>query len=126
MILGLGVDIVEVDRIRVALLKGASLMKRIFTQAEIAYCTNQRNQYQHLAGRFAAKEAGLKALGTGWGQGVRWKEVEVINEESGKPVIRFDGRALEILQEKTVSEILVTISHSEEYAVAVVVLEGSS
>lgn len=125
MILGLGVDIVEVGRIRVALLKGTSLMKRVFTQAEIDYCTHQQNQYQHLAGRFAAKEAGLKALGTGWGQGIRWQDLEVINEESGKPVIRFDGKALEILQEKTVSGVLVTISHSEEYAVAVVVMEGS-
>jgi len=124
MILGLGVDIVEVNRIRLALLKGDSFMRRVFTQAEIDYCTNQQNQYQHLAGRFAVKEAGLKALGTGWGQGIRWQDVEVINEESGKPVIRFNGKALEILHEKAINGMLVTISHSAKYAVAVVVMEG--
>jgi len=125
MILGLGVDIVEVNRIRGALLKGDSLRRRVFTQAEIDYCANQQNQYQHFAGRFAAKEAGLKALGTGWGQGIRWQDVEVINEESGKPVIRFNGKALEILHEKAINGMLVTISHSAKYAVAVVVMEGS-
>ena len=84
MVIGIGIDIVEVRRISRALQGGEEMAPRVFTQDELAYCKARRNQYQHFAGRFAAKEAALKALGTGWQEGIRWKDVEVVPAEMGR------------------------------------------
>jgi holo-[acyl-carrier protein] synthase len=123
MVVGIGVDIVEVERIEKALSNSSSMVGRVFTDLEIEYCACQRNRFQHFAGRFAAKEAALKALGTGWQKGIRWKDVEVVCGELGKPLLRFHRRAKEIFSESGAANGLVTITHAEKYAVAMVVLE---
>ncbi|UCF35572.1 MAG: holo-ACP synthase [Acidobacteriota bacterium] len=124
MVVGIGVDIVEVRRISQALQGGEAMAKRVFTDAEREYCQARRNRYQHFAGRFAAKEAALKALGTGWQEGIRWKDVEVIPDQLGKPELRLHNRAEEIFEQSGGKRALVTITHAREYAVAVVVLDA--
>ena len=123
MVVGLGIDIVEVPRIRKALEGGQALAQRVFTDAERGYCEARKNRYQHFAGRFAAKEAALKALGTGWQEGIRWHDVEVLPGDLGKPELRFHGRAREIMAARGAQSALLTISHASEYAVAAVVLQ---
>lgn len=118
-------DIVEVRRIKQALQGGDAMAKRVFTENELQYCQERRNQYQHFAGRFAAKEAALKALGTGWQEGIRWKDVEVVPGELGKPILNFFGKAKELLDAMKATSSLVTITHAREYAVAAVVLESN-
>ena len=124
MVVGIGVDIVEVRRISQALQGGEAMAKRVFTDAERDYCQARRNCYQHFAGRFAAKEAALKALGTGWQEGIRWKDVEVVPDQLGKPELRLHGKAMEIFEKSGGKRALVTITHAREYAVAVVVLDA--
>jgi holo-[acyl-carrier protein] synthase len=119
MVVGLGVDIVEVARIRKALENQPKMVERVFTDEEAGYCAARKNQFQHFAGRFAAKEAALKALGTGWAEGIRWRDVEVTSDPSGQPRIRFHGRANEVFESISASRALLTITH----AVAVVILE---
>ena len=123
MVVGIGVDLVEVKRIERALTNGASMIQRVFTEAEIEYCRHRKNLYQHYAGRFAAKEAALKALGTGWAQGIRWKDVEILSGPGGKPELTFYGKALEVFQESGATRQLVSITHADAYAVAMVVLD---
>lgn len=124
MVVGIGVDIVEVRRITQALQGGDAMAKRVFTEAELDYCWERKNRYQHFAGRFAAKEAALKALGTGWQEGIRWKDVEVVPGERGKPEINFYGKAKEFLEASGAERAVVTITHAREYAVAAVVLDS--
>jgi holo-[acyl-carrier protein] synthase len=124
VVVGLGIDIVEVPRIRKALEGGQALAQRVFTDAEREYCEARKNRYQHFAGRFAAKEAALKALGTGWQEGIRWQDVEVLAGDLGKPELRFHGRAQEIMVERGAKSAQLTISHATEYAVAAVVLQN--
>lgn len=126
MIVGLGVDVVEVARIREALENQPRMVQRVFTEEEANYCTERKAQFQHFAGRFAAKEAALKALGTGWAEGIRWRDVEVTADSTGRPDIRFHAKALEIFNSKQAASAWLTISHASEYAVAVVVLESAS
>lgn len=123
MVVGLGVDIVEVERIRKALEDQPAMIRRVFTGSEAKYCTGRKNPYQHFAGRFAAKEAALKALGTGWSEGIRWRDVEISSEPSGKPLLHFHGRAHEVFDSLDASTIFLTITHARAYAVAVVVLD---
>ena len=123
MVVGLGIDIVEIQRIRQALQGGTAMVKRVFTDGEREYCASKRDIYQHFAGRFAAKEAAMKALGTGWQEGIRWKDVEVVPDALGKPELVFHGRALEILDGCGAKSAFVTITHARDYAVAAVVLE---
>ncbi len=124
MVIGIGVDIVEVGRIERVMGGSGSMVTRVFTPSEIEYCEERKNQAQHFAGRFAAKEAALKALGTGWGEGIRWKDVEIVSEDSGRPLLKLHGRALQLSEERGAQSTLVTITHAEAYAVAVVVIEG--
>ncbi len=124
MILGLGVDIVEVGRIRSALKNANRMVNRVFTAGEIRYCLGRKNRFQHFAGRFAAKEAALKALGTGWQRGIAWKDVEVSSNELGKPQLTFHGKAKRIFQESGSRRAQLSITHAQEYAVAVVILEN--
>ena len=124
MVVGLGVDIVEVDRIRKALENQPKMVQKVFTAQEAEYCTTRKNQYQHFAGRFAAKEAALKALGTGWAEGIRWRDVEVSSEPSGQPYLHFHGKAEEVFESLSAGNAFLTITHARTYAVAVVILEG--
>jgi len=124
MILGLGIDIAEIDRIEAAIRRfGDHFLFRLFTPAEIDYCESHRNRYERYAGRFAVKEAAMKALGTGWRRGVRWTDFEVARELSGKPTLRLSGRAAELAAQLGVRHIAVSITHSGNTALAQVVFE---
>ncbi len=118
-ILGIGTDIIECDRITQMLEKhGDVFLARVYTPCEIAYCSARKAANQHYAGRWAAKEAVLKALGTGWAHGIQWTDVQVVNQQGGKPNIELDGRAKEISEQLGIREILISISHCRNYAVA--------
>jgi holo-[acyl-carrier protein] synthase len=125
LIVGLGLDIAEIDRIEAAIVRhGVPFLDRLFTPSEAAYCERHKNRYEHYAARFAAKEAAMKALGTGWRRGVRWLDIEVIREPSGKPTLRLEGVAREFAERLGVKNISLTITHSENLAVAQVIFEG--
>ncbi len=121
MIIGIGVDIVEIERFKTLTERwGERLLSRIFTQREIDYCLSKKNPYQHLAGRFAAKEAISKAISTGWSGIFKWKDVEVLNDERGKPFVIVYNQ----LKEQFNSCLFhVSISHSLNYAVSFAVIE---
>ena len=124
-ILGLGFDATDIPRIGDALERyGDRFLRRIFTEGEIAYCTRRRNPVPHLAGRFAAKEAAMKALGTGHSRGVLWKDIEVFRL-SGPPQLRLHGGAAARAERMRVQSSLLTITHSEALAMAQVLLLGN-
>jgi holo-[acyl-carrier protein] synthase len=125
MIVGLGMDITEVDRMEAAIeRRGLAFLQRIFTPSEIAYCQRHRKHAERFAGRFAVKEAAMKALGTGWAQGVRWVDIEVVREPSGKPTLKLSGTTLEIANRLGVKNIAVTITHDGNTALAQVIFES--
>jgi holo-[acyl-carrier protein] synthase len=125
MIVGLGVDITEVDRIAAAIeRRGRAFLNRIFTVSEIAYCEKHRDRAERFAGRFAAKEAAMKALGTGWARGVRWVDIEVAREASGKPTLKLAGASRAIADGLGVKNIALTITHTGNMALALVIFEG--
>lgn len=125
MIVGTGVDIVETPRIEQALERHRErFARRLYTPAEIAYCEKFKNKGERYAARFAAKEASFKALGTGWREGVRWRDVEITHQPSGKPELRLSGRALELAKALGVARMAVSISHSDRYVVAQVIFES--
>ena len=120
MLEGLGVDLIEVGRIRKACDRwGERFLRRVFTAGERAYCMRKAHPEQSLAARFAAKEAVLKAIGTGLSGGIRWTDVEVVNEPGGKPAVRLGRRITRRIGEK---KVLLTISHTKELAIAQAVL----
>ncbi len=125
MILGTGVDIVETPRIQQALERhGERFSKRLYTPGEIAYCEKFKNKAERYAARFAAKEATFKALGTGWREGVRWLDVEVTHQPSGKPELLLTGRAEQLARQLGVTRTAVSISHADRYVVAQVIFES--
>jgi holo-[acyl-carrier protein] synthase len=125
MIVGLGVDITEVDRIEAAIARrGRAFLERLFTPSEIAYCEKHRNRAERFAGRFAAKEAAMKALGTGWARGVRWVDIEVVREPSGKPTLKLFGATRAIADRLGVKNIVMTITHDGNTALAQVIFES--
>jgi holo-[acyl-carrier protein] synthase len=125
VILGMGVDIAEVPRIQVAIERhGETFLRRLYTAAEREYCEGFKNKYERYAGRFAAKEAAMKALGTGWRRGVRWVDFEVVRELGGRPTIRLDGEAKRIAEEMGVKRIALSITHTEAMALAHVIFES--
>ena len=125
MLVGTGVDIAETSRIEEALSKhGERFAKRIYTPGEIAYCERFKNKAERYAARFAAKEAAFKALGTGWSEGIRWLDVEVIHLPNGKPELVLSGHALEVARQLGVTRTSVSISHSDRYVVAQVIMES--
>jgi holo-[acyl-carrier protein] synthase len=125
LIIGMGVDIAEVDRIKAAIERhGETFLKRVYTESEREYCEGFRNKYERYAGRFAAKEAAMKALGTGWRRGVRWVDFEVVRELGGRPTIRLDGEAKKIAGELGVKRIALSITHTAAMALAQVVMEN--
>lgn len=123
MIIGIGTDIIEIDRMKKAVQTRPKMVERVFTRAEIDYCQSIGNFFTSLAARFAAKEAMAKALGTGF-RDFKWQDIEVTNDSLGKPGINIYGNALEKAKELGVSRIQVSLSHCHDYAVAMVVLEG--
>lgn len=125
MIVGLGLDIAEIDRIKAAIERhGAAFLERIFTPNEVAYCGRFKNKFERFAGRFAAKEAAMKALGTGWSGGVRWRDIEVAREPSGKPTLQLAGAARQIADRLGTRTIALTITHSGNFALAEVIFES--
>ena len=125
MIVGTGVDIAETIRIDQVLSRhGERFTGRLFTPEEVAYCEKFKNKAERYAARFAAKEAAFKALGTGWGNGVRWLDVEVTHQPSGKPELVLRGRAEELARQLGVTRRSVSISHADHYVVAQVIFES--
>jgi holo-[acyl-carrier protein] synthase len=125
MIVGLGLDIAEIDRIEAAISRhGAPFLERLFTPAEASYCEKYKNRFERYAGRFAAKEAAMKALGTGWSRGVRWRDVEVVREPGGRPTLRLAGVARKIADGLGVKNISLSITHSGNFALAQVIFEN--
>jgi holo-[acyl-carrier protein] synthase len=125
MILGIGTDLAEVPRIRKSISQyGDRFLNRIYTEAERAYAASKANSAERFAARFAAKEAGMKAIGTGWRRGVTWKDFEVINEPSGRPTLRLSGIAQQIARSLGVQRISISLTHTSEMAFAVVILEN--
>ena len=125
MIVAIGIDIIEVTRIREVLLRTPRFRERVFTTAERAYCDSRgAAAAQHYAARFAAKEAALKALQTGWRGGIGWQDVEVASRESGAPYLIFSGVVLELFNSSGANAAHLSISHTTEHAIAEVVLES--
>jgi holo-[acyl-carrier protein] synthase len=124
MIVGSGIDMVEIRRIQQSMERfGERFLNHIYTPAEQAYCLRKRNAAESLAARFAAKEAGAKALGTGISRGVYWLEIEVVREPGGRPTIRFSGRAAEIASHMGVAHAALSLTHTSDLAMASLVLE---
>ena len=124
-ILGIGTDITECLRIaRMIERHGELFVNRVYTSEEIKYCRSRKQATQHFTGRWAAKEAILKALGTGWRRGITWCDVEVRNEPGGRPVVAVRGGAKEVVEQLGIAEILVSISHCRSYATATAIAVG--
>jgi len=127
MILGVGADIAEVGRIRDSIARyGDRFLNRIYTDAERSYAMRRANAAERFAARFAAKEAGMKAIGTGWRRGVTWKDFEVVNQPSGRPTLRLSGTARDIADSMGVERISLSLTHSSAIALAVVLLESGA
>jgi holo-[acyl-carrier protein] synthase len=127
-ILGTGIDIIEVARVERAInrpLTGARFRARVFTEGEMVYCESRgRPRYQSYAGRFAAKEATMKALGTGWSRNVGWSEIEVVRHRGQAPTIKLRGKAAEFARKRGITTFHLSITHSETNAIAHVIVEG--
>ncbi len=118
-LIAIGTDIIECVRIAQMIEKhGEVFLQRVFTQREIQYCSSRKAANQHYAGRWAAKEAVLKVLGTGWAKGIQWTDIEVSNEVSGAPTLSLSGKAAEIARDRGIREVMITISHCRNYATA--------
>ena len=126
MIYGIGVDLVKIQRIEEAVKRwDRRFLNRIFTPIEQEYSYRQKQPFLHLAGRFAVKEAVLKALGTGLRSGIRWLEIEIVNQPSGKPEVRVSGKVKNLMRQRRVKEIHVSISHDTDYSIGQAVLISS-
>ena len=124
MIVGTGIDIAEVPRIAASIARfGDRFIRRIFTEGEILYCDKKANRAERYAARFAAKEAAMKAIGTGWNHGVTWRDVEVSRMPGGRPTIIFHGRAAEFALKLGAKHVALSLTHTAENAIAQVILE---
>ncbi|MGB7727617.1 MAG: holo-ACP synthase [Candidatus Acidiferrum sp.] len=125
MIVGMGIDVAEVKRIAAVIeSQKERFLRRVYTLDEVAYCEQFKNRYERYAGRFAAKEAAMKALGTGWSNGVRWVDLEVVRERGGRPTLSLKGEAKKIADALGVKNIAISITHTAEQAIAQVIFEG--
>jgi holo-[acyl-carrier protein] synthase len=125
VIVGTGIDIAEVPRIADSIARfGERFLHRVFTDGEIRYCDSKANRVERYAARFAAKEAAMKALGTGWNRGVRWRDIEVVRQPGGRPTIRFQGKAAEFAAQLGAKNVSLSLSHTQEQAIASVILES--
>jgi holo-[acyl-carrier protein] synthase len=124
VIVGIGIDLAEVHRIREAIERhGQRFIDRVYTEKEIAYVERKANKYERYAARFAAKEAGMKAVGTGWKRGVRWRDFEVTNLPSGRPTLQLHGEAAKFAENLGVRNIALSITHTAAQGMAIVILE---
>jgi holo-[acyl-carrier protein] synthase len=125
MILGTGVDIAEVARVRETIERfGERFLKRIYTEGEVRYCERRARRFESYAARFAAKEAGMKALGTGWSRGVRWRDIEVVRPKGQRPTIQFHGEAAAVAARLGTKNVALSLTHTSEEALAHVILEN--
>ncbi len=125
MIVGTGIDIAEVPRIAESIQRfGERFLRRIFTEGEIQYCESKANRVERYAARFAAKEAAMKALGTGWNRGVRWRDIEVFRQPGSRPTIKFYGKAADFAAHLNAKNVALSLSHTPEQAIASVILES--
>ncbi len=121
----MGIDIAEVDRVKGAIERhGEAFLRRVYTPRERAYCEKFKNKYERYAGRFAAKEAAMKALGTGWSRGVRWVDVEVVRQSGGRPTVLLAGEAAKVASALGVERVALSITHTAAQAFAQVIFEG--
>lgn len=124
-ILGIGTDIIETLRIAQMIERhGELFIRRVYTEHEIAYCSDKKAATQHYAGRWAAKEAVLKALGTGWAKGISWRDVEIRHKPGGGPVATLHGGARQVLERLEICHMHVSISHCRSHAIAYAIAEG--
>lgn len=125
MIFGIGIDIIEIERIQQSVEKfGGRFLNKIFTEGELEYSLSKKNKFQHLAARFAAKEAIAKALATGWSKGFRWKDIEIYNEKNGLPQVNLTGALAKFISgEKSLK---ITMSHSDHYVTCFAILYSSN
>ncbi len=123
MIFGIGTDIIEVERVAKMVARGRQYLETIFTNQEIKYCETKAKKSEHYAARYAAKEATLKAIGTGWRDGFAFSDIEVINDRLGKPQVFLHGKVRRFFDRKQIRQISISLSHSKESAVAMIVLE---
>jgi holo-[acyl-carrier protein] synthase len=122
-----GIDLVDCKRLAEAIGRhGERFLNRIYTKNELAYCRGRKRELEHLAGRFAAKEAVLKLLGTGWKDGIAWTDIEVVNTPSGKPVVKLTGQCRLIADQQGLSSILISISHIDTHAIASAIASAES
>ena len=125
MIVGTGIDIAEVDRIATSIERfGRRFLERVFTADEIRYCESKANKAERYAGRFAAKEAAMKAIGTGWSHGVTWQDIEVTRVPGGRPTVTFHGKAAKFFRSLGAESAHLSITHTKEHAMAQVILES--
>jgi len=125
MIVGTGIDIAEVPRIAESIQRfGNRFITRIFTEGEIRYCDSKANRVERYAARFAAKEAAMKALGTGWNRGVTWRDVEVSRQPGSRPTIVFHGKAAEFAEKLNARHVSLSLTHTKDFAMAQVILES--
>ncbi len=125
MIVGIGIDLVEIERIRKLAERYDSFLGRVFAPAELEHCQAKQDPYPHLAARIAAKEAVFKALGTGWSGGVTWSDVVVENDSAGGPTVRLSGTAEQVARDLGVQKTHLSLTHGKAYACAQVVMEGA-
>jgi len=124
MVIGIGIDIIEIDRIRDSIERfGDRFLNKIYTQKEIDYCLKKKYKYQHLAARFAAKEAVYKALATGWDKDVSWQNIEISNEPNGMPIVTLQGKLKKFLSEG--KNLKISMSHSRDYVTCVAIIYKS-
>ena len=117
-----GIDIIERKRIERLFSVNEDFLRRIYTEKEVEYCKQKKNKYQHFAARFASKEAMFKALGTGWVGNMKWTDIELLNDEMGRPYLNLYGSVKEMAEKKHIDNISVSLSHCKEYAIAQVLL----
>jgi holo-[acyl-carrier protein] synthase len=121
MVIGIGIDIIEIDRIKNNVEKyGDEFLSRIYTSTEIEYCMPKANKYEHLAARYAAKEAVYKALATGWQEGLGWQDIEISNEPNGMPVANLSGKLKKFFSDD--KELKISMSHSRDYVTCVAII----
>lgn len=123
MIFGIGTDIIEVARVEKLIARGRQYLDTIYTVAEVEYCEARARKSEHYAVRYAAKEATLKALGVGWRGGLSFSDIEVVNDELGKPRVVVHGKTKEIFDRNQISQTSISLSHGRESAIAVIILE---
>lgn len=125
MILGIGIDMEDVERVRLVIDRhGERFLEKVYTPREIAYVEDKANRYERYAARFAAKEAAMKALGTGWNQGVHWKDLEIVSGPDGCPSLKLAGGALNRATQMGYRRAFVSMSHTRQTVIAQVIIEG--